>query len=683
MDDRRSDAAIAGSHAWPAIPGDREPSTASIMLPDTKTLLQLYDDLLLPRMIEERMLLLLRQGRITKWFSGMGQEAISVGATIALGADDYILPLHRNLGVFTSRRFPLDRLFIQWQGGADGFTKGRDRSFHFGAPEYRVIGMISHLGAMLGVADGIALDGNLRGERNIALVFSGDGGTSQGDFHEAVNVASVWNLPVIFLIENNGYGLSTPSRDQFRCEHLADRAVGYGIEGITIDGNDIVEVYRTVRSVADRMRVDRRPVIIEAMTFRMRGHEEASGTAYVPKELLEEWKERDPIVRLSQRLRSRGILTDALEQEIRERHRRAIDAGVEAMFSAEPIVSTPETERRDVYAPSIMMPIEPSGKETEVRMIEAISDGLRQGMECDPDLVMMGQDIAEYGGVFKVTQGFVQEFGEERVRNTPLCESAIVGVSLGLAIGGRASIVEMQFADFVANGFNQIVNNLAKTRYRWGLPVNVTVRMPTGAGSGAGPFHSQSNEAWFTHVPGLKVVYPSNPRDAKGLLTTSLVDPNPVLFFEHKALYRGIRGNVPTCYYRLPLGSAAVARPGRALTIVTYGWGVPQALAFQDHHPEFDCEIIDLRTLLPWDDETVFHSIRKTGRCLVLHEDTITGGFGAEIAAAISQECFQYLDAPVTRLGSLDTPVPFNRDLEEQFLPWGRLEQRVRDVVGY
>lgn len=650
---------------------------------DTTTLLELYDALLLPRMIEERMLLLLRQGKITKWFSGIGQEAIAVGATLALSSDDYILPLHRNLGVFTARQFPLDRLFVQWQGGANGFTKGRDRSFHFGAPEYRVIGMISHLGAMLGVADGIALDSNLRGDMNIAMVFSGDGGTSQGDFHEAVNVASVWNLPVIFMIENNGYGLSTPSSDQFRCEHLAERGAGYGIKGITIDGNDVAEVYQTIRSIAEQMRVDRRPVIVEAMTFRMRGHEEASGTAYVPKQLFEEWKERDPIARASERLRAAGVLNDDLEQEMRERHRRAIDAGVEAMLSAGPIISNPAAELNDVYSPPIATPIEPEGPETEIRMIEAISDGLRLGMERDPDLVMMGQDIADYGGVFKVTQGFVSEFGCERVRNTPLCESAIVGASLGLAVGGRASIVEMQFADFVANGFNQIVNNLAKTHYRWGLPVNVTIRMPTGAGSGAGPFHSQSNEAWFTHVPGLKVVYPSNPRDAKGLLTACLVDPNPVLFFEHKALYRGIRGNVPTGYYRLPLGRAAVASQGRDLTIVTYGWGVPQTLAFQERHPEYDCEIIDLRSLLPWDDETVFRSVRKTGRCLVLHEDTITGGFGGEVAAAISSECFQYLDAPIRRLGSLDTPVPFNRDLEQDFLPWGRLERMVRDLVAY
>lgn len=650
---------------------------------DDETLLDLYRALLLPRMIEERMLVLLRQGRISKWFSGIGQEAIAVGVTEALRDEDYILPLHRNLGVFTSRRFPLDRLFRQWQGGVDGYTRGRDRSFHFGAPEHRIIGMISHLGAMPGVADGIALDSNLRGDRTIALVFSGDGGTSEGEVHEAINVAAVWDLPVVFLIENNGYGLSTPSRDQFRCAQLADRAVGYGIEGRTIDGNNILEVYRTMRDVAAQMRIDRRPVMIEAMTFRMRGHEEASGTSYVPKELFAEWERRDPIGTYAAWLREVGVLNDRVEGEVRSEHAGAIEAGIEAMVTTPPIQSTPEQEVSDVYAPKRADMMAPADPGREIRFVDALSEGLRLGMRHDPDLVIMGQDIADYGGVFKVTAGLVEEFGSDRVRNTPLCESAILGAALGLAVRGRASVVEMQFADFVASGFNQIVNNLAKTHYRWGLAVNVTVRMPTGAGTGAGPFHSQSNEAWFTHVPGLKVVYPSNPFDAKGLLAASLVDPNPVLYFEHKWLYRSLRGVVPESYYRLELGRGVVARSGTRGTIVTYGWGVSQALAALERRPDLDIEVVDLRTLLPWDRELVVASVRKTGRCLVLHEDTITGGFGAEVAAVVADDCFSWLDAPVMRLGSLDTPVPFNHDLEENFLPWQRLDGMIDRLARY
>lgn len=648
------------------------------------SLLQLFERILLPRMIEDRMLLLLRQGRVSKWFSGIGQEAIAVGCTTALAREDFILPLHRNLGVFTSRDMPLDRLFLQWQGKLRGFTRGRDRSFHFGAPEYGIVGMISHLGSMLGVADGIALASNLDHRNDIALVFSGDGGASEGDFHEALNVAAVWELPVIFLIENNGYGLSTPSCDQFRCSQFIDKAIGYGIDGVCIDGNNIIEVHDTIATVASRMRVERKPMIVEAMTFRMRGHEEASGTAYVPKELFEHWEKLDPVVNYQSFLTEIGVLTELRLGQIRSRLAAAIEKGVEAMFNEPEIVADLENELRDVYAvgaPPLTPP--PQNEPRERRFVDAVSEGLRQAMERDEKLILMGQDIAEYGGVFKVTEGFIEQFGKERVRNTPLCESAILGAALGLAIQGRPSMVEMQFADFVSSGFNQIVNNLAKTHYRWGQPVNVTVRMPTGAGIGAGPFHSQSTEAWFTHVPGLKVVYPSTPFDAKGLLTTSLIDPNPVLFFEHKALYRSVKGMVPQEYYNLPLGLARIVKAGDDVTIVTYGAGVQWAMSLAEKFPDVGIEVIDLRTLVPWDRETVRASVRKTGRVLVLHEDTLTGGFGGEIAAAIGEECFDDLDAPVLRAGSLDTPVPFSRELEEQFLPKGRLRQQLERLLAY
>ncbi len=648
-----------------------------------ESLLSLYEALLLPRMIEEKMLLLLRQGKISKWFSGIGQEAIAVGCTTALKPTDYILPLHRNLGVFTAREMPLGRLFRQWQGKRDGYTKGRDRSFHFGSPDDRVIGMISHLGAMLGVADGIALAGNLAGDDGIALVFSGDGGASEGDFHEAINVAAVWELPVIFLVENNGYGLSTPSCDQFRCASFADKAIGYGIDGYSIDGNNILEVHDTVRRIADRMRVDRRPVILEAMTFRMRGHEEASGTAYVPKERFVEWGEKDPLASYERFLSEMGLLRDNRRHALQERLGAAIERAVEEMLAAPEPTPDEREELGDVYAVGAVEHVRPEGPATERRFVDAISDALAQAMERDPGLIVMGQDVADYGGVFKVTEGFVERFGRERVRNTPLCESAILGAALGLSIRGRASTVEMQFADFVSSGFNQVVNNLAKTYYRWDLPVNVTVRMPTGAGVGAGPFHSQSTEAWFTHVPGLKVVYPSNPFDAKGLLAASLIDPNPVMFYEHKLLYRSIKGLVPDAYYTIPFGSAAVVRRGERLTIVTYGLGVHWATALADESPGAGIEVIDLRTLVPWDRETVFESVRKSGRCIVLHEDTITGGFGAEIAATIGQELFGSLDAPVARVGSLDTPVPFNKGLEDLFLGKSRLRDAVERTLRF
>lgn len=647
-------------------------------------LIELYRSLLLPRLIEEKMLLLLRQGKLSKWFSGIGQEAIAVGATIALDSSDYILPLHRNLGVFTSRIVPLPRLFAQWQGKQSGFTKGRDRSFHFGSQEHRIIGMISHLGAMLGVADGLALASNLQKSNEIALVFSGDAGTSEGDFHEAVNVAAVWDLPVIFLIENNGYGLSTPSREQFACRQLIDKAVGYGIEGIRVDGNNILEVHSTVRRLAEKMRKDRKPVLLEALTFRMRGHEEASGIKYVPKALMDQWEKKDPVKTFQNYLLEIGLLTAQKVESIRGELNETIDRAWEAASSEPQINSDEEGELKDVYAIQTLGSFDPpEGKRTQKRFISAISDGLRQAMEKDPTLVLMGQDIAEYGGVFKVTEGFVQLFGKERVRNTPLCESAIVGAALGLTLRGHAAMVEMQFADFVSCGFNQIVNNLAKNHYRWGQPVNVTVRMPTGAGVGAGPFHSQSNEGWITHVPGLKVVYPSTPFDAKGLLTASLIEPNPVLYFEHKGLYRGVEGPVPDDYYTLPLSSASVVQEGSDLTIVTYGAGVHWVLDLLPEFSDVSIELIDLRTLLPWDRETVFASVEKTNRCLILHEDTLTGGFGGEIAATLIEEQFEALDAPVLRVGSLDTPVPFSAALEEQFLARSRLKGAIQRSLSY
>jgi 2-oxoisovalerate dehydrogenase E1 component len=645
-------------------------------------LLELYDAILLPRLIEEKSLLLLRQGKVSKWFSGIGQEGISVGLTEALKDTDYILPLHRNLGVFTGRDMPLDRLFAQWQGKKDGYTKGRDRSFHFGSPQDRVIGMISHLGAMLGVADGLALASNLDEQDYIAAVFSGDGGASEGDFHEAINVAAVWKLPVIFVIENNGYGLSTPSRDQFVCKQFIDKAIGYGIEGVQIDGNNVVDVYTTVRRIAERMRRDKKPVLLECMTFRMRGHEEASGTKYVPQVLFDTWQKKDPVAGFESFLKSEGLLSDAEADKRRATLKKTIEEAWDRVFALPELTPNLEEELADVYA--VATPLdEPrivEGGVTEKRFVDALSDGLRQAMERDDKLVIMGQDVADYGGVFKVTQGFLEKFGRDRVRNTPLCESAILGAGLGLAIAGRPSVVEMQFADFVSCGFNQIVNNLAKTHYRWGQPVNVTVRMPTGAGTGAGPFHSQSNEAWFTHVPGLKVIYPSTPHDAKGLIAAAVRDPNPVMFFEHKVLYRSIDGEVPDAYYTLPIGKARVVLPGKRATIITYGAAVHWCLEVA---APADVEVIDLMTLLPWDRETVFASVRKTNRALVVHEDTLIGGFGGEIAASIGEELFLQLDAPVMRVASLDTPVPFNQGLEKQFLPKKRITAALAKLLAY
>jgi len=645
-------------------------------------LLRLYRALVKPRMIEEKMLILLRQGKVGKWFSGIGQEAISVGMTEALHPDEYILPLHRNLGVFTSRGIPFGKLFAQWQGKKSGFTKGRDRSFHFGTNEYHIVGMISHLGAMLGVANGISLAHLLNKDKKISVVFSGDGGTSEGDFHEALNVAAVWQLPVIFLIENNGYGLSTPSNEQFRCKQFIDKGIGYGMEAVQVDGNNILEVYRTVSMLAEDLRQNPRPILLECMTFRMRGHEEASGTKYVPQHLFDTWKLKDPVENYERWLLEQGILTETLRGEVRDAVMAEMESGLEAVFNEPEIIPDIEEELTDMYAPfTESLPV-PEGPESEKRMVDAISDGLKMCMQRYPDLVIMGQDVAEYGGVFKITDNFYKEFGKERVRNTPITESSILGAGYGLAIKKRKAVVEMQFADFVSCGFNQIVNNLAKSHYRWAQPADVVVRMPTGAGAQAGPFHSQSNEAWFYHVPGLMIYYPSSPMDAKGLLARAVADPNPVLFFEHKYLYRSVSGMVPDGWYMLPEGQASVHNHGDDLTIITYGWGVHKALELVKQKG-IAARVVDLRTLLPWDQETVAAQVRETGKVLVLTEDTITGSIASDIAAWIGRNCFQWLDAPVHTLGSLDTPVPLAKPLEDQFLPWGRLEAVVQELLDY
>ena len=646
-------------------------------------LIRLYHELVRPRIIEEKMLVLLRQGKLAKWFSGIGQEAVSVGAAMALHQDEYVLPMHRNLGIFSVRNIPLHRLFSQWMGKPGGFTNGRDRSFHFGTQEYKIIGMISHLGPQCGIADGIALGNILKQNNKATIVFSGDGGASEGDFHEAVNVAAVWDLPVIFIVENNGYGLSTPSSEQYRCKSFADKGIGYGIQGVSVDGNNVLEVYNTLNELLSDIRKNPRPIIFEARTFRMRGHEEASGTKYVPQQLFDEWGKKDPIANYENYLLESKIISTAQVESIRTKIKTEIEEHLKISYAeSDPEVNT-VIELRDMYAPSNDTNVTASGAVTEKRFLDAITDGLRQGMQRHKNLVIMGQDIAEYGGVFKATQGFVEEFGKSRVRNTPITESSILGASLGLSINGYKSIVEMQFADFVTCGFNQIVNNLAKTHYRWGQNADVVVRMPTGAAVGAGPFHSQSTEAWFFHVPGLKILYPAFPSDAKGLLAAAIEDPNPVMFFEHKALYRSVSGLVADDYFTIPIGKASKIREGTDLTIVTYGLGVHWAMEALDENKNIQADLIDLRSLLPWDKETVLESVKRTGKVIIFHEDTLTGGIGGEIAAEISSACFQWLDAPVMRCGSLDTAVPMSNHLEWNFVPRDRFKQMLKQLAAY
>ncbi len=645
--------------------------------------LKLYKAMLKPRLIEEKMLILLRQGKISKWFSGIGQEAISIGVTAALLQEEYVLPMHRNLGVFTNRNIPLHRLFAQWQGKLSGFSKGRERSFHFGTQDYKIIGMISHLGPQLGVANGIALADVLNGRKHVTAVFTGEGGTSEGDFHEALNIAAVWNLPVLFCIENNGYGLSTPTNEQYKCKSLADKGIGYGMESHIIDGNNILEVYTKLNALCESVRTNPRPILLEFITFRMRGHEEASGTKYVPQELLNSWAEKDPITNFEKYLTAQGVLHAGLVVTIKHDLQKEIDDNLQIAYN-EPEVDFNETvELNEVYKTYVYQDIKPGTTTENIRFVDAISHGLKQSMEKHPNLVLMGQDIAEYGGVFKITDGFVAAFGNERVRNTPICESAVVSTAMGLSINGMKAMVEMQFADFVSTGFNPIVNYLAKTHYRWNEKADVVIRMPCGAGVGAGPFHSQTNEAWFTKTPGLKVVYPAFPFDAKGLLATAINDPNPVLFFEHKALYRSIYQQVPTDYYTISFGQASLIQEGTDITIVTYGAGVHWALETLTEHPEISADLLDLRTLQPLDTECIFKSVKKTGKLIILQEDSLFGGIASDISALVMEHCFNHLDAPVKRVASLETPIPFAKNLENNYLPKKRFKIELLKLLDY
>ena len=710
-----------------------EPSTAGLD-PRSSRLLR-YALMRLTRVLDSRFESLLLTGRVTKWYSEVGNEATTVPAGLALEAGDALCTLHRDLGAILAvyldpaRTFPglgpgrlwnepdgrrpdpeeiLHRLASQLLGRDQGFSRGVERSFHYGYldPEAGILhpGMISHLGAMIPVAAGCAFAFRQAGSDRVALNFIGDGGTSTGDFHEGLNIAAVWRLPLVLVIENNRYAFSTPTSLQYASERLSDRAAGYGMAGETVDGNDPDAMAEAMARAVERARAGEGPTLIEAMLGRMRGHSEGDDSLkVVPEDELERYLSEDPVPAYPRRLEEEGVLDAETRSAVEARSKELVERVLDRALAGPP--PRPETARRPVFAPATATAAasvqaaapaseargEAAGEsllppaEGPVTYVEAIHRGLAEEMERDEAVVLLGQDIGVFEGAFRVTRG-LHEHWPERVLDTPIAESGTLGIAIGASLLGLRPVVEMQFADFVTCGFNQLVNVAAKLYYRWQVPCPLVVRLPSGGGVGAGPFHSQNPEGWFAHVPGLKVICPAGAADARALLKAAIRDPNPVLFFENKYLYRRIKEELPAGDDVARLGEARVMRPGGDLTLVAYGattWialEAAEALAADG----VEAEVIDLRTLVPFDEETVLASVRKTGRALIVHEDELTGGFGAEVAARIASEAFSWLDAPVRRLAYPDRPSPYAKVLERELLPdWEKVLAAARELLAY
>ena len=620
----------------------------------------------------------------------IGQEAVAVGAIAALRPDDYITSTHRGHGHAIAKGQDLRAMLAELLGKETGVCRGRGGSMHLADLERGNLGANGIVAGGIPVAVGAGLSIRMQGQDRVVLCFFGDGAANHGNFHEGLNMAAIWRLPVVFLCENNQYAMSMAVRRAMAVPRVADRAVAYGIPGETVDGMDVVAVYRAVRAAVERARRGEGPTLIEAITYRYRGHSKSDRQVYRTKDEVQAWMARDPIARLREALIARGWLSEAEAAALEERAREAV---AEALRAAE---GDPEPEvaqlTEGVYAEDPLfpprwirqafgseVPVEPPAGTRELSYAEALREAMAQAMAADERVFLMGEDIGVYGGAFGVTQGLIERFGPERVRDTPISENTIVGAGVGAALTGMRPIVEMQFMDFVTLAMEQTVLQAAKVRYMFGgkARVPLVLRLPGGSGTGAAAQHSESLEAWFVHVPGLKVVAPATPYDAKGLLLAALADDNPVIFVEHKLLYR-TRGLVPEEPYLVPLGKAAVRRPGRHLTIVAYSIAVLRALEAAERLAAegIEAEVIDLRTLKPYDAETVIASVKKTGKLLIVHEAPLLGGFGGELAAAVAQsEAFAYLEAPIVRLGGADVPIPYHPRLERAAVP------QVEDIV--
>jgi 2-oxoisovalerate dehydrogenase E1 component len=677
-----------------------------------------YAFMKLTRDFDSRFEALLLTGRVSKWYSEVGNEATTIPAGLVLGAGDALCTLHRDLGAILAvyldpaRAFPgfgfgdpdgrrpepevlLHRLACQLLGKGEGFSQGVERSFHYGylAPEHGIlhVGMISHLGAMIPVAAGCAFAFRQSGSDRVAINFIGEGGTSTGDFHEGLNMAAVWKLPLVLVIENNRYAFSTPARLQYAAERLSDRGAGYGIAAETVDGNDPDAMAEAFRRAVDRARAGEGPTLLEAMLGRMRGHSEGDDSLkVVPADELAGYRAGDPVPTYARRLEEEGVMDAALRERLEKRIAEMVETAISRAIDAPPPpdevalrpVFAPVPPQREVREAPAVLRERPAGETTYV---DAINQALREEMERDESVILMGQDIGAFEGAFRTTRGLHARW-PERVLDTPIAESGTIGIAIGAALLGYRPVVEMQFGDFISCGFNQLVNVAAKLYYRWQVPCPIVVRLPSGGGVGAGPFHSQNDEGWFAQTAGIKVVCPATAEDAMGLLKAAIRDPNPVMVFEHKFLYRRIKSPLPQGDGVARIGEARVMRPGKHLTLVGYGASTWTCLEAAEELAKsgVEAEVVDLRTLVPYDEETVLASVKRTGRALVVHEAPLTLGFGAEVAARLADAAFPWLDAPIRRVAYPDRPVPYAKSLEKVLLPdKGKVLQAARDVLAF
>ena len=651
-------------------------------LPEPEVLERMFSTMYRIRRFEEHTAELFQAGIVKGTaHSYIGEEAIATGACLNLNPDDYIGSNHRGHGHCIAKGADLKRMMAELMGRETGYCRGLGGSMHIADLELGILGANGIVAATMPLGTGAALAVKMRGGKQVVVSFFGDGGANQGIFHESLNLAAVWELPIVFLCENNHYALNTYYRQTTSVERIAERAKAYGIPGHTIDGNDVIAVYQTMGEAVERARAGKGPTLIEALTWRW-GQHSMRANLREPRSMkeMEYWMDRDPLKHIEALLEQNGKGAKQRMKKVRAAVDQELDAAIE--FGKESPEPDASVLLASVYAPHAAHEEPAEAGERELTFTDALNEAMHQEMERDSEVFVMGEDVAETGGIFQITKGLVEKFGRARVRDTPISEATFCGTGVGAAICGMRPIIEVQIFDFVTLMMDMIVNQAAKFRYMLGgVPtVPIVIRGPQGGGIRLAAQHSQSLEAWFTHIPGLVVIAPSTPFDAKGLLTAAIRDDNPVIFLEHKLLYLGQTGPVPEAPYAIPIGKADIKRSGSDVTVVATQIMVSRALAAaaQLEREGISVEVIDPRTLRPLDEETILESVSRTHRLLIAHEACTNGGFGAEVSAMVNEKAFDDLDAPIRRVGALDVPMPFNDALERTVIP---SQEKIADAI--